>query len=76
MNRKLFIDAVTSVLELPDGFDLRPETVIAGVPGWDSMGWIKVIAAIEDMSGREFPTENIEDVVTVEDLYNAMHRLK
>ena len=38
---------IRKALELPDGFELTPERKISSIPGWDSIGWLNVICAID-----------------------------
>lgn len=72
VTRELVIGAIGRALDLPDDFPLRPDTRIANVPGWDSLGWVNVAAAMEELSGREFPLERIAGIDTVDALFIAL----
>ena len=65
---KVLIDA----LELPDEFALAPEMPISTIPGWDSMAWISVIAGLEEITGKEFPLDGVDEIKTLGDLLKAI----
>jgi acyl carrier protein len=66
---------IRKTLELPDGFELTPERKIASVPGWDSIGWLNVICAIEEASQKQVPIEALDDVHTLADLFSLVAKL-
>lgn len=68
-------EAIRSALDLPDDFELSTETEISNIPGWDSFGWVAVILALEKLSGRNFPIENIENIKTLDELLNNFKQL-
>ena len=66
------IAAIAVFLELPADFVLTSATQITAIPGWDSFAWVNVVTALEEMSGREFPIDNIENIKTLGDLIDAV----
>jgi acyl carrier protein len=62
------ISAIASALELPTEYRLSGATLIKDVPGWDSVAWISVIAALEEATQKEFPVDAVDSVRTVDDL--------
>ena len=70
--RQNLLSSIVSVLDLPAGYELAMSAEIAEIPGWDSMAWINVVAAIEEWSGKEFPIEKIADIKTIDDLIKAI----
>jgi len=62
------ISAIVSALELPSGYQLTGDALIKEVPGWDSIAWISVVAALEEVTCSEFPIDAIDTVRTVDDL--------
>ena len=67
---------IHATLELPESYRLKPETRIAEVPGWDSLGWVKVITVLENKCGMEFNIEDIENFETVAKLVEFVHKSK
>lgn len=63
-----FFEAIRNAIDLPQDFELTAETVIANIPGWDSFGWVSVILALEKLSGKDFPIENIENINNLDEL--------
>jgi acyl carrier protein len=63
-----YFEAIRSAIDLPRDFELSTETVIANVPGWDSFGWVAVILALEKLSGKDFPIEDIENINNLDEL--------
>jgi acyl carrier protein len=66
---------IRKALELPDGFELAPERKIATVPGWDSIGWLNVICAIEEAAQKQVPIEALDDVHSLADLFALVSKL-
>mgnify|MGYP003333042484 FL=1 len=62
------VSVISHTLELPETFEIKTETPIADVPGWDSFAWIAVISALEEHCGHEFPIDRIDGVRTIGDL--------
>ncbi len=65
---------IHDTLELPESCRLTPNTRIADVPGWDSLGWVEVITIIERECGMEFDVERIETFETIADLIKFVHQ--
>jgi|HubBroStandDraft_6_1064221.scaffolds.fasta_scaffold3087575_1 acyl carrier protein len=55
-----------------DGGDLR----MGAVPGWDSMGHMNLVMAIEEAFHVRFPTPAIADLVDVASISEAVRRAK
>lgn len=66
---------IRDALELPDDFALDEELRPANVPGWDSLGWLAILAAAEQDLGTEIPLDALEDVSTLGDFYSVLSRL-
>ncbi len=59
---------VHAALELPESYRLEPGTRIADVPGWDSLGWVSIITAVEAELDTELDIDRIDDVASMADL--------
>ena len=66
---------IRKALELPEGFELAPERKISSIPGWDSIGWLNVICAIEEASQKQVPIEALDDVHSLADLFAVVSSL-
>ena len=66
---------IRKALELPEGFELAPERKISSIPGWNSIGWLNVICAIEEASQKQVPIEALDDVHTLADLFSLVAKL-
>ncbi len=63
---------IRQALELPDTYDLNEDLRPAFIPGWDSIGWINIITAIEGTLGKEVPFDALDNVSTLRDLYAVL----
>ena len=68
-------DLIRKALDLPGSFVLDSEIRPAFVPGWDSIGWLNVITAIEDDANMLIPLEALDDVVSLGDFYAVLSRI-
>ena len=58
-------DVFRSVLELSNDHDLKPSSAFEEVPGWDSLGHMRLIGEFEEMFDIEFEIEEIVDQNTI-----------
>ncbi len=58
-NAELYLDAFVKSFELPK--EQLEEATYTGIPGWDSVGHMNLIAAIEDAFDIMFDTDDIID---------------
>jgi acyl carrier protein len=71
----LVTDAVRQALDLGDGFELADHAGPDDIPGWDSLGWVKILGLIEEISGTELPLDRLADAQTIGDLKNVLKDL-
>ena len=64
--------AFRSALDLGDHVELTPASAFEEVPGWDSLGHMRVIAELEDTFDIEFEIEEIVDQNTVQKIYELV----
>lgn len=74
MEEHEFYFLIHRALELPDTYQLKPETKIAEVPWWDSLGWVSVITAIENAYDFELDINAIDRFVTIGDLVTFVNK--
>lgn len=63
-------------LELPADFEISDELEPDNIPGWDSMGWVRIISGIEDRFDVELPLDQVAEIRNVGDLkkiFYAVH---
>jgi len=65
-------DAFRSALDLGENIGLTPDSEFEDVPGWDSLGHLRVIAELEDVFDIEFEIEEIVDQNTVQKIYDLV----
>ena len=58
-NRDLLLSIIRGALELPGDFEFSMAEEVSSVPGWDSLGWVNVLASISRELKIEVPTERI-----------------
>ena len=63
---------VRKALGLPSTFVFKPGIRPAFVAGWDSVGWVKIIVAIENQLGKDLHLDIIDETVTVDDFFQAI----
>ena len=61
-----------SALDLPDDFELTPESAYEEVPGWDSLGHMRIIAELEEVFDIEFELEEIVDQNTLAKIHDMV----
>lgn len=57
--RDLVLSVIRGALELPGDFEFSMAEEVSSVPGWDSLGWIDVLASISRELKIEVPLERI-----------------
>lgn len=65
-------DAFRSALDLGENIDLTPGSAFEDVPGWDSLGHMRIIAELEEKFDIEFEIEEIVDQNTVQKMYDLV----
>ena len=65
------LELLEEILDLPGG-TLRPETVLAGLPGWDSVAILSFIALVEDEFGKTLRGAEVRGMKTAAHLMAAM----
>jgi acyl carrier protein len=60
-------DILSSALKRPAP-QVTPSTMLANIPGWDSVIVVRLMLAIEEAVGRELLESEIEAVTTVADV--------
>lgn len=60
------------VFNLDDGFPLSDGLGVGAVPGWDSLGTMKLALAVEERFGVELELEDIAELGTLGDLRRAL----
>lgn len=68
MTADLVDDAVRDALDLGGEFALDDGFGPDDVPGWDSMGWIRILGLIEERSGFELPLDRVAEAASIGDL--------
>lgn len=63
-------DAFKSALDLSPNTELTPNSAFEDVPGWDSLGHMRVIAELEELFDIEFEIEEIVDQNTVQKIFD------
>lgn len=66
-------DIIHDVLD-NDTLILKPETVAADVPGWDSFNHINIVVATEDKFGIKFKTAELEQLRNVGEFVALVER--
>lgn len=65
------IAMLEDMLEL-DGGTLKPETVLADIDEYDSMGKLSLIVLMDDECGKKLTGEQIRQFKTVQDILDFM----
>lgn len=65
------IAMLEDMLEL-DGGSLKPETVLADIDEYDSMGKLSLIVLMDDECGKKLTGEQIRQFKTVQDILDFM----
>lgn len=69
--KKIFDDA----LDLTD-YELALDSEFESVPGWDSLGHMRIISEIEDQLNLEFEIDEIVGIDTVSKLIEMVNKKK
>ena len=56
--------------------DGRGELRMGGLPGWDSLGHMRLVAELEEEFGINFPTYIIAQLLDVESILRVVHTLQ
>lgn len=67
MTLNSLLDLVCSALEI-DGGSLSLDTEISSVPEWNSVGWLSIMAALDEHLNLQLPSKDIRGFKTVGDL--------
>ena len=64
--------AIRDALELGADYPLEDGLGPGDLPGWDSLGWIKIMGLIEERSGVELPLDRLADAASIADLKSIL----
>jgi len=67
MNNDELIALLTESIEAEPG-RLTPETRIADVPEWNSLGWLSIMSELDDRVGLQIGSRDIQGFRTVQDV--------
>ncbi len=67
MSSDELIQLFTESIEAEPG-SLTPETRIADVPDWNSLGWLTVMSELDDRLGIQLGSRDIQGFRTVQDV--------
>jgi hypothetical protein len=76
LSDKDFIGLIRSALTLPADFAFDGGTAPDSIPGWDSVGWLRIVAALDEALGFEVPLDVFDNVERLDDLFGALSSLK
>lgn len=71
METKKLLDLLCEALEVDEG-TMGPETPIQSVEEWNSVGWLAVIAAIDEQLGVMIPAKVRREMTRVGDLVDYL----
>lgn len=63
-------------LELPADFEINDELEPDNIPGWDSMGWVRIISGIEGRFKVELPLDQVAEIRNVGDLKRILYAVQ
>ena len=75
MTRDDTLALLRDVLQLPPDFQLTDGHSPTQVPGWDSVGWLNLLLAIEDRMGMPIPIEDLDKIFNFGDLCRVTRRM-
>ena len=58
---------IRNTFDLPDDFIFESNVRPSFIPGWDSLGWMKLISEIENKIKLELPLDIFSELGTVEE---------
>lgn len=67
MTENEVLELFAEALEVEPG-RLSPETRIEDVSEWDSVGWLTLMAAVEERLGVELVAKDVREMKTVDDV--------
>jgi len=65
-------ELIYEALQLPKNHEIVEQRPPSDVQGWDSLGWMKIIAAIERAANTTMPLDTFDDVISVADFYKMV----
>lgn len=68
------VSLVREVFELRESFALDESAGPETIPGWDSLGTLKLVTAAEEKFGVEFQLEDIAELLTIADLRRIIEK--
>ena len=72
MSSDELIQLFTESIEAEPG-SLTPETRIADVPDWNSLGWLTVMSELDDRLGIQLGSRDIQGFRTVQDVIDYVN---
>ena len=76
MIEKNLAAAIRKALELPADFEISDELEPDNIPGWDSMGWVRIINGIEEDFEVELPLDQVAEIRNVRDLKKVLNSVR
>jgi acyl carrier protein len=73
MNLQEALTWIAEVFEEPAG-RLTPETERKAIPGWDSLGTLSLIAALDEKFDIQISEQEIEAMRSVDDVFSVLRR--
>jgi acyl carrier protein len=73
MNPQGALSWISEVFEEPAG-RIEPSTRREAIPGWDSLGTLTLIAALDERFDIHLSEKEIEDMQTVDDILSLLRR--
>lgn len=70
------LDIIRGALGIAEGVAIDPGQMPESVPGWDSVGWVGVIAAVEERFDILLPAEGLEAVMNVGDFCRLVSSIR
>ncbi len=73
MNQKEALAWIADLFEMPLE-KIRPDTKRAAIPGWDSLGVLTLMAALDEKFDTLLTEEEIQAMQNVQDILNVMSK--
>lgn len=64
-----FIEQFQSAVDFQEAIDIRPETVLADLPEWDSLAALGVIVMFDMEYGKTITGNDLKNAKTIADLF-------
>lgn len=68
MNTTKFIESFAEALEIEDASTISKETEFRTLDEWDSLGYLNIIAMLDEKYGIQIENVQFKQLITIEDL--------